>query len=169
MFAKFFLVTLVVGCAAIAAEDDASAVTFNKDVLPILQKNCQTCHRPGQIAPMSFLTYKETRPWAKAMKAAVASRKMPPWFADPQVRPLLERPLPEAKRDRDHRQMGRHRCVGGDPKDAPPAVNWPDGWQIQPDVIVKGPVVDDSGAPEEQRDRMDVGHCADRLRRRIRG
>src|SRR4029079_7922783 len=58
-------------------------VTFNKDVLPILQKNCQTCHRPGEIAPMSFLTYKDTRPWARAMKLAVTKRQMPPWFADP--------------------------------------------------------------------------------------
>src|SRR5437879_6580116 len=62
----------------------AEPVTFNKDVLPILQQNCQTCHRPGNIAPMSFLTYETTRPWAKAMKAAVVTRKMPPWFADPQ-------------------------------------------------------------------------------------
>ena len=68
---------------ALAAEESDRVVTFNKDVLPILQKNCQTCHRPGQIAPMSLLTYKEARPWAKAMKAAVLSGKMPPWFADP--------------------------------------------------------------------------------------
>src|SRR6185369_13317772 len=59
------------------------AITFHQDVLPILQRNCQNCHRPGQIGPMSLLTYEEARPWAKAMKAAVASRKMPPWFADP--------------------------------------------------------------------------------------
>src|SRR4051812_26916797 len=58
-------------------------VTFNKDVSPILQKNCQTCHRPGEIAPMSFLTYKDARPWAKAMKQAVVNRQMPPWGADP--------------------------------------------------------------------------------------
>src|ERR1044072_3385636 len=62
-----------------------AAVTFNKDVLPILQKNCQTCHRPGEIGPMSFLTYETTRPWAKAIKEAVLTRKMPPWFADPEV------------------------------------------------------------------------------------
>src|SRR5205085_8042458 len=62
----------------------ADTPTFSKDVLPILQKNCQSCHRPGQIAPMSLLTYKDARPWAKAMKAAVVARKMPPWFADPQ-------------------------------------------------------------------------------------
>ena len=52
---KLFLVALALGGVAFAADEHASAVTFNKDVLPILQKNCQTCHRPGQIAPMSFL------------------------------------------------------------------------------------------------------------------
>jgi len=46
---------------------NSSAVTFYKDVAPILQKDCQTCHRPGQIAPMSFLTYENVRPWAKAI------------------------------------------------------------------------------------------------------
>src|SRR5262245_9436180 len=65
------------------AQQTSAAVTFNKDVLPILQQNCQTCHRPGEIAPMSFLSYKDTRPWAKAIKSAVVSRQMPPWFADP--------------------------------------------------------------------------------------
>ena len=53
----------------------AAEVTFNKDVLPILQKHCQACHRPGEVAPMSFLTYKETRPWAKAIKASVLRRR----------------------------------------------------------------------------------------------
>ena len=48
--------------------NQAPAVTFNKDVLPILQNNCQACHRPGEIAPMTFLTYESTRPWAKAIK-----------------------------------------------------------------------------------------------------
>src|SRR5687767_1832024 len=66
-----------------AQQNPSAAVTFHKDVLPILQENCQTCHRPGEIAPMSFLSYNDTRPWAKAIKAAVISRKMPPWFADP--------------------------------------------------------------------------------------
>src|ERR1700674_5195114 len=61
----------------------AGTVTFNKDVLPILQERCQTCHRPGEIAPMSFLSYQTTRPWAKAIKAAILTNKMPPWGADP--------------------------------------------------------------------------------------
>src|SRR5689334_10944038 len=65
-------------------EAQSPVITFNKDVLPVLQKNCQGCHRPGQIAPMSLLTYKDARPWAKAMKNAVVTKTMPPWFADPQ-------------------------------------------------------------------------------------
>src|SRR3954449_5770774 len=78
---------MIVGAAALAAassgQTTSGSVTFHKNVEPILQKNCQSCHRPDQIAPMSFLTYESTRPWAKAMKTAVATRKMPPWFADP--------------------------------------------------------------------------------------
>src|SRR5262249_51923805 len=91
MFWKFLgiAVLLITATTAIAVSRQTTAakatpVTFNKEVLPILQKNCQSCHRPGQIAPMSLLTYQEVRPWAKAMKAAVVMKKMPPWFADPQ-------------------------------------------------------------------------------------
>src|SRR5215467_33628 len=54
--------------AGVLAAQDSPPLTFNKDVLPILQKNCQTCHRPGQVAPFSLLTYKDARPWANAMK-----------------------------------------------------------------------------------------------------
>jgi hypothetical protein len=59
------------------------APTYDKDVAPILQQHCQECHRVGEIAPMSLMTYKETRPYAAAIKEAVALRRMPPWFADP--------------------------------------------------------------------------------------
>src|SRR5467141_583899 len=59
------------------------APTFTKDVAVILQTRCQGCHRPGEAAPFSLLTYEEARPWAKAIKGAVLVRKMPPWFADP--------------------------------------------------------------------------------------
>jgi hypothetical protein len=68
-----------------AAGQTADAPTFYKDVLPILQKNCQSCHRPGQIAPFSMLSYESTRPWARSIKTKVVSRQMPPWFADPHV------------------------------------------------------------------------------------
>src|SRR5438552_4924105 len=80
------LTFLMTGLVTLAAD---GPVTFHKDVEPILQKNCQTCHQPGQIAPMSFLTYQNVRPWAKAMKTAVLSGKMPPWFADPHFGPYV--------------------------------------------------------------------------------
>ncbi len=62
----------------------AKPPTFYKDVLPILQAHCQRCHRPGEIGPMPLVTYEQTRRWSKAIAQAVESRKMPPWFADPQ-------------------------------------------------------------------------------------
>src|ERR1700687_4563804 len=72
-------------CAQICtAATGQSVVTFTKDVAPILERNCQGCHRPGEAAPFSLLTYEQARPWAKAMKEAVRLKKMPPWFADPQ-------------------------------------------------------------------------------------
>src|ERR1700758_5883232 len=79
---RLLLAGLVSTAAAFAASAP-SQITFYKDVLPVLQKNCQGCHRPGEAGPMSFLTYDSTRPWAKAIKSAVATKKMPPWFADP--------------------------------------------------------------------------------------
>src|SRR6266511_2786037 len=72
----------VLGMRPVSAQAPQSP-TFHKDVLPILQKNCQSCHRPGQIGPMPLLTYQQTRPWAQSIKAKVASRQMPPWLADP--------------------------------------------------------------------------------------
>src|SRR5215813_3653930 len=72
-------------CVILAASAATNSVTFHKDVEPLLQARCQTCHRPGDIAPMSLLTYKDARPWAAAIKEAVLSRKMPPWKADPHV------------------------------------------------------------------------------------
>ena len=57
--------------------------TFYRDVLPILQRHCQSCHRAGEIGPMPLITYEQTRPWAKAIRKAVSLRTMPPWFADP--------------------------------------------------------------------------------------
>src|SRR5271165_1842651 len=61
----------------------ASAPTFYKDVVPILQNKCQSCHRRGEAAPMPLVTYEQTRPWAGKMAAAVEMKMMPPWFADP--------------------------------------------------------------------------------------
>ena len=119
------------------------APTYYKDVLPILQKNCESCHRPGQIAPMSFQTYETARPWARAIKNAVQSKKMPPWFADPAYGHFLnDRSLPSGDVDVLAR-WADGAAPAGDPKAAPPAVTWPTGgWQIQPDLIVDGPKYD---------------------------
>jgi hypothetical protein len=129
-------IVLLVVCAEASA---AGPVSFNKDVLPILQQNCQSCHRPGNIAPMSFLTYESARPWAKAMKAAVISRKMPPWFADPQYSHFSnDRSLKQEEID-TIAQWVDSGAPQGDPKDAPPAIEWPEsGWTTKPDLILKG-------------------------------
>ncbi len=74
------IVTSVSAAPASAAEETP---TFNHDVGPILLENCASCHRLNQVAPMPLLSYKDVRPWARAIKSKVASREMPPWFADP--------------------------------------------------------------------------------------
>ncbi len=117
----------------------AATPTFNKDVLPVLQKNCQTCHRPGEIGPMSFLTFDSTRPWAKSIRAAVLSKKMPPWFADPKYGHFAnEKTLSDA----DIAKIVAWVDGGapeGDAKDSPEAVQWPDGWTVKPDIVFEMP------------------------------
>ena len=130
---------LIFGVAASAAPT-ASVPTFSKDVLPILQKNCQGCHRPGETAPMSFMSYKEARPWAKAIKGAVLTKKMPPWLADPHYGQFLnERKLTESEV-----QTIVSWADGGAPegnqKQAPKPVAWVQGWNIgQPDQVFAMP------------------------------
>jgi len=143
MITKLLGIVLGMSGGLMAADLPPASVTYNKDILPILQKDCQTCHRPGQVAPMSFLSYKEVRPWAKAMKAAVVSRKMPPWFAAAAYGHFKnDRSLPQS----DIELIAKWADTGaaeGDAKDAPPAVQWPEnGWQIKPDYIVDGPRYD---------------------------
>jgi hypothetical protein len=83
------VVGAAVGAIVLAAAGTARAadrtVTFSKDVAPIFQAKCQSCHEPGSIAPMSLMTYKEARPWAKSIRARVAGRQMPPWHIDKSV------------------------------------------------------------------------------------
>lgn len=81
--AAFGLVAIFSLLASTSANDSKNSVTFTKDVAPILFKNCAGCHRPDDIAPMSLLSYKEARPWARSIKEKVLTRAMPPWSADP--------------------------------------------------------------------------------------
>src|SRR5215467_6116490 len=86
---RFILLTAALGLAFVLAlrpgraTEKAAAVNYSRDVAPIIQKNCMVCHRPGEVAPMSFMSYKEVRPWARAIREKVLTRAMPPWFADP--------------------------------------------------------------------------------------
>ncbi len=114
--------------------------TFHKDVLPILQRHCQECHRAGEVAPMPLMTYPQVRPWAKAIKSAVLSRKMPPWFADAhygkfsndQSLGLAEIGTLTSWVDSGARE--------GSPVDAPQPRHFADGWSIAPpDVIFELP------------------------------
>ena len=117
----------------------AADVTFHKDVLPILQQRCQVCHRPGEIGPMPFITFEGTRPWAKAIKNAVASRKMPPWFADPAFGHFAnEKRLsdPEIATLTAWADQG---APAGDPGDAPAPATFRDGWNIRPDLVFEMP------------------------------
>src|SRR5581483_11339105 len=127
---RYLFASLLVSATAFAAD---SQVTFNKDVLPILERNCQVCHRPGEIGPMSFLTFESTRPWAKAIKVAVATKKMPPWFADSRYGHFAnEKRLSDA----DITTLvswADHGAPEGDAKDKPAPVHFREGWNIRPD------------------------------------
>ena len=123
-----------VAYSAAAATDPAP--TFYRDVLPILQKNCQTCHRPGEIGPMPLQTYEQARPWAKAIRQAALTKKMPPWFADPHVGEYAnDRSLSQ----RDISTLAAWAETGqreGDRQDAPRPVAFTEGWKIgTPDVV----------------------------------
>jgi mono/diheme cytochrome c family protein len=75
----------VAATAQTPAKTAAAPVTFTRDIAPILQRSCQSCHRPGQMAPMSLLTYQDVRPWVRSIKQRVVSREMPPWGIDPHI------------------------------------------------------------------------------------
>ncbi len=127
---------------------NAAIVTFNKDVAPIVQKNCQACHRPGEVAPMSFLTYKEVRPWARSIREAVVSRQMPPWFADPKHGEFSNDCRLSQKEIDTVTAWVEGGAKEGDPKDLPPNPKFPEGWQIgKPDVVL--PMTVDFNIPAE--------------------
>lgn len=136
---------LSAGVSAAPAKGD---VTFTKDIAPIFQEKCQSCHRESSIAPMSLVSYEETRPWAASIEEAVVAREMPPWHIDKTVgiqKFKNDRSLSDAQIQRiaDWVADGAPR---GNPEDMPAPVNWPDGeeWTFaelfdEPDLIIKSP------------------------------
>jgi len=136
---RLFFSSLVCATAAFAGSAP-SQVTFYKDVLPVLQKDCQGCHRPGEAAPMSFLTYDQTRPWAKGIKQAVLSKQMPPWFADPHYGKFSNDRTLTPNEVETLVSWADNGAKAGDPKDAPKAIAWVEGWRIgKPDVVIEMP------------------------------
>jgi hypothetical protein len=136
------------GQAGSAPQQPAGAVTFSKDVAPILQAKCQVCHQPDSIAPMPLLTYDDAKKYGRQIKRKVSERLMPPWHLDKTVG------IQEFKNDRslsDKQIATIVRWVddgmpAGDPKDLPPAVDMrpKEGWQFaplfgQPDLVLKSP------------------------------
>ena len=124
----------------------AADVTFARDVVPIFQRKCQVCHRPGTVAPMSLLTYADARPWARAIKQRVSLREMPPWHIDKTVG------IQEYKNDRSLTDEEIATIVSwvdggapmGDPTDLPAPVQFrdEDEWAIgEPDLIVSSPEI----------------------------
>jgi mono/diheme cytochrome c family protein len=135
-------------------EPSAKNVTFNKEIAPILFKSCSECHRPGEAAPFSVLSYKDVRPWARSIKEKVVSRQMPPWHADPHVGQWANDPrLTQAQVDTIAAWVDGG-AKEGDPKDLPPAPQFVEGWGIgKPDVIIQMPeayTVEASGPDEYQ-------------------
>src|SRR6266576_637293 len=143
--ASCFTILLAVAVCALlnarAQEPNNPPPTFSKDVAPILQKHCQTCHRPGEAAPFSMLTYRDTKPWASTIKMVVTQKIMPPWYADPQYGHFSnERSLSPAE-IRKLVTWVNGGAQEGDPKDMPPPVKeFVEGCGIpQPDMVFQLP------------------------------
>lgn len=133
----FFSIGLILASQAGKNESSTTAsITFTRDIAPILNRNCVTCHRADNIAPMSLRTYAEARPWAELMREKVLSRQMPPWHASPgDVEFSNERRLSDEEIKKIVAWVDQG-AIEGDPKDLPPSPSFSDAWQIgQPDAI----------------------------------
>jgi peroxiredoxin len=134
--------TQVAGCAiarTLTAKEDGP-ITFAKHIAPLMQKNCQECHRPGQVGPMSLLTYDDALSWAETIAEVVEERRMPPWYADPNVGHFSnDRSLSKAERETLLAWI-KQGCAQGNPADLPPPRSFPEGWSIgKPDVVFSMP------------------------------
>src|SRR6266545_6254486 len=173
LFAVSSALTILAATFFVASSDSAdgitkskAAVTFNKDVAPIFFKNCVECHRPGEAAPMSLLSYKDARPWARSIREKVLSREMPPWHADPRVGQFSNDPrLTQAEIDAITTWVDGG-AKEGEPRDLPPAPKFVEGWGIgRPDLILKMPeefTLNANGPDEYQHFVIDPGFTEDK-------
>jgi mono/diheme cytochrome c family protein len=126
---------------ALASSSSAATPTFTKDVAPILYASCVGCHRPGEVAPMSLVSYQDVRPWAKAIRAKVVAREMPPWGADPRFGTWKDdRSLSADQIDTIAKWVEAGAPKGSD-ADLPAAPTFAGGWSHgDPDVVIEMPV-----------------------------
>ena len=142
----FALVGVAAPTHAAGLAEAVAEVTFTKDVAPILQRSCQSCHRPNALAPMSLLTYEDARPWARSIKQRTMGRKMPPWFIDKNIG-IQHFKDDQSLTDEEIATFAAWADAGaprGTPADMPPPIEWADvsEWSIgTPDLIVSSPVM----------------------------
>ena len=137
-------VLVVAGVPSGAAAQADHEATFTKDIAPILQRSCESCHRPRGGAPMNLITYQDVRPWARAIKARTEAREMPPWFVDKNIGIQAFKDDPSLTHD-EIALIGRWVDAGaprGNPADMPPPRQWGAGrWTIgEPDLVVSSPI-----------------------------
>ena len=116
--------------------ETADAPTFSRDVAPIFYNKCVSCHRPGEVAPMSLITYRDVRPWASAIREKVTTRVMPPWHADRQYGTFRnDLSLTQREIDTIAAWVGAG-ANEGNPSELPALPKFPEGWQIgTPDQV----------------------------------
>jgi mono/diheme cytochrome c family protein len=137
-----FVAALAMPAAKAAGQGQTSPTgpTFTKDVLPILQRSCQKCHRPGTAAPMSLLSYQDVRPWARSIRQKVSTRQMPPWHIDRSIGEYLEDPSLSDEQIATIVAWIDNGLPQGNPADAPPPLQFSarDEWTYgEPDLVVE--------------------------------
>ncbi|MGH9176147.1 MAG: thiol-disulfide isomerase, partial [Vicinamibacterales bacterium] len=148
------LTVAVASSSSVSSQQSAhpSVPTFTRDIAPIVYKHCAQCHRPGEVAPMSLLSYDDVRPWARAIKSKVISREMPPWGADPDqgLKMRNDPSLSKTQIDTISAWVDAGAPRGSD-ADLPPAPTFAEGWTFgrEPDYVLEMPVEFDIPAEGE--------------------
>lgn len=133
-------VSITLGAASQDGSTPTPAVTFNKDIAPILWRHCAACHLPGRSGPFSLITYDAVRPRAREIARAVKSRRMPPWKPEPGHGTFAGSRALAAEQVSLIERWVEQGSLEGHPRDLPPPPAWSDGWEMgEPDLVVAMP------------------------------